>query len=127
MRQCSLNPIEVQFKQIFRIKNSSVPKSFQSYHSSIQTTIDERIQYRPPNFQSYHSSIQTPQLHARLRCHKFVTATSDHVDNLFEYDEVSSEKRMSIDIYDILVENKYPDKKMEGVTQKIIDLAKRHL
>jgi type I restriction enzyme R subunit len=39
----------------------------------------------------------------------------------------SSEKKMSIDIYDILVENKYPDKKIEGVTQMIIDLAKRHL
>ena len=39
----------------------------------------------------------------------------------------SSEKKMSIDIYDILVENKYPDKKIEDVTQIIIDLVKRHL
>jgi hypothetical protein len=39
----------------------------------------------------------------------------------------SSEKKMSIDIYDILIENKYPVKKTEDVTQMIIDLAKRHL
>jgi hypothetical protein len=39
----------------------------------------------------------------------------------------SSEKKMSIDIYDILVESKYPEKKIEEITQMIIDLAKRHL
>lgn len=39
----------------------------------------------------------------------------------------SSEKKMSVDIYDILVENKYPEKKIEDITQMIIDLAKRHL
>jgi type I restriction enzyme R subunit len=39
----------------------------------------------------------------------------------------SSEKKMSIGIYDILIENKYPDKKIEDMTQMIIDLAKRHL
>ncbi|MPZ07031.1 MAG: HsdR family type I site-specific deoxyribonuclease [Nitrososphaeraceae archaeon] len=39
----------------------------------------------------------------------------------------SSEKKMSIDIYDILVENKYPDKSIEVLTQRIIDLAKLHL
>lgn len=39
----------------------------------------------------------------------------------------SSEKKMSIDIYDILSENKYPDQKIEDVTQMIIDLARRHL
>lgn len=39
----------------------------------------------------------------------------------------SSEKKMSIDIYDILLENKYPEKKIEEITQMIIDLAKRHL
>lgn len=39
----------------------------------------------------------------------------------------SSEKKMSIDIYDLLVENKYPDKSIEVLTQRIIDLAKLHL
>lgn len=39
----------------------------------------------------------------------------------------SSEKKMSIEIYDILVENKYPEDKIEDITQMIIDLAKRHL
>jgi hypothetical protein len=34
---------------------------------------------------------------------------------------------MSVDIYDILVENGYPEKKIEDVTQMIIDLTKRHL
>ena len=39
----------------------------------------------------------------------------------------SSEKKMSIDIYDILVENGYSDNKIEETTQTIIELAKRHL
>lgn len=39
----------------------------------------------------------------------------------------SSEKKMSIDIYDILSDNKYPDKSIEVITQRIIDLAKLHL
>jgi type I restriction enzyme, R subunit len=36
----------------------------------------------------------------------------------------SSEKKMRIDIYDILVENGDPDKSIEAITQRIIDLAK---
>ena len=39
----------------------------------------------------------------------------------------SSEKRMSIAIYDILSENKYPEDKTNELTTKIIDLAKRDL
>jgi type I site-specific restriction-modification system R (restriction) subunit len=39
----------------------------------------------------------------------------------------SSEKKMKIDIYDILAEHKYPDKSIEVMIQKIIDLAKLHL
>ena len=39
----------------------------------------------------------------------------------------SSEKKMRIDIYDILVDNKYPEKNIEVITQRIIDLAKLHL
>ena len=39
----------------------------------------------------------------------------------------SSEKKMSIDIYDILMESKYPKNKIEDITQMSIDLAKRHL
>ena len=39
----------------------------------------------------------------------------------------SSEKKMRIDIYDILSENKYPDKSIKVITQRIIDLAKLHL
>ena len=39
----------------------------------------------------------------------------------------SSEKKMNIDIYDILSENKYPDKSIEIITQRIIHLAKLHL
>jgi hypothetical protein len=39
----------------------------------------------------------------------------------------SSEKKMSIDIYYTLVENKYPETNIEVVTQRIIDLAKLHL
>jgi hypothetical protein len=39
----------------------------------------------------------------------------------------SSEKKMSIDIYDMLVENKYPNEKIEDITRMIINLAKRHL
>ena len=39
----------------------------------------------------------------------------------------SSEKKMSVDIYDILVENSYQDRKIEDVTQMVIELAKRHL
>lgn len=39
----------------------------------------------------------------------------------------SSEKKMSVDIYDILTESKYPESKIEDITQMIIDLAKRHL
>jgi len=38
-----------------------------------------------------------------------------------------SEKKMSIDIYDILVESGYSDNKIEETTQMIIDLTKRHL
>ena len=39
----------------------------------------------------------------------------------------SSEKKMSIAIYDILSENKYPENKTNELTLKIIDLAKRDL
>jgi len=39
----------------------------------------------------------------------------------------SSEKRMSIAIYDILSENKYPEDKTNELTMQIIDLAKRDL
>jgi hypothetical protein len=38
-----------------------------------------------------------------------------------------SEKKMSIDIYDILIESKYRKDKIEDITQMSIDLAKRHL
>jgi hypothetical protein len=38
-----------------------------------------------------------------------------------------SEKRMSIAIYDILSENKYPEDKTNELTMQIIDLAKRDL
>ncbi len=40
----------------------------------------------------------------------------------------SSEKKMSIAIYDILSENNnYPEDKVNGLTMKIIDLAKKDL
>ena len=39
----------------------------------------------------------------------------------------SSEKRMSIAIYDILSENRYPEDKTNELTMQIIDLAKRDL
>ena len=41
--------------------------------------------------------------------------------------KTSSKKKMSIIIYDILTENKFPENKVDGVTQKIIDLAERNL
>jgi hypothetical protein len=34
---------------------------------------------------------------------------------------------MSVNVYDILVENGYPEKKIDEITQMIIDLTKRHL
>ena len=39
----------------------------------------------------------------------------------------SSEKKMSIAIYDILFENGYPEEKTNELTIQIIDLAKRDL
>jgi type I restriction enzyme R subunit len=39
----------------------------------------------------------------------------------------SSEKKMSVAIYDILSENGYPEKKINELTMQIIDLAKRDL
>jgi hypothetical protein len=39
----------------------------------------------------------------------------------------SSEKKMSICIHDILVESKYPEDKIEDITQVITELVKRHL
>lgn len=39
----------------------------------------------------------------------------------------SSEKRMSIAVYDILSENGYPEDKINEITMQIIDLAKRDL
>ena len=39
----------------------------------------------------------------------------------------SSEKKMSIAIYDILSENKYPEDKVNEMTMLVIDLAKRDL
>jgi hypothetical protein len=39
----------------------------------------------------------------------------------------SSEKKMSISIYDILSENGYPEDKTNKLTTKIIELAKRDL
>ena len=41
--------------------------------------------------------------------------------------KTSSKKKMSIIIYDILTENKFPDGKVDELTQKIIDLAERNL
>ena len=41
--------------------------------------------------------------------------------------KTSSEKNLSIAIYDILTENKYPEDKVEKITPKIIELAKRNL
>jgi type I restriction enzyme, R subunit len=41
--------------------------------------------------------------------------------------KTSSEKKISIAIYDILSENKYPEDKANELTMKIIDLAKRNL
>lgn len=41
--------------------------------------------------------------------------------------KTSSEKKFSIAIYDILIENKYPEDKVDEITLKIIDLAKRNL
>jgi hypothetical protein len=39
----------------------------------------------------------------------------------------SSEKKMSIAIYDILSESKFPDSKIDELTGQIIELAKRNL
>jgi hypothetical protein len=39
----------------------------------------------------------------------------------------SSEKKMSIAIYDILSENGYPEEKTNDLTMKVIELAKRDL
>jgi hypothetical protein len=41
--------------------------------------------------------------------------------------KTSSEKKLSIAIYDILTENKYPEDKVDKIVPKIIDLAKRNL
>jgi hypothetical protein len=41
--------------------------------------------------------------------------------------KTSSEKKLSIAIYDILTENKYPEDKIDKITPKIIELAKRNL
>ena len=41
--------------------------------------------------------------------------------------KTSSKKKMSIIIYDILTENKFPENKVDALTQKIIDLAERNL
>jgi Type I restriction enzyme HindI endonuclease subunit-like, C-terminal len=41
--------------------------------------------------------------------------------------KTSSKKKMSIIIYDILTENKFPENKFDGLTQQIIDLAERNL
>jgi hypothetical protein len=41
--------------------------------------------------------------------------------------KTSSEKKMSIAIYDILNDNKFPDSKIDELTGQIIELAKRNL
>ena len=41
--------------------------------------------------------------------------------------KTSSDKKMSITIYDILNENKVPEAKVDGLTSQIIELAKRNL
>ena len=41
--------------------------------------------------------------------------------------KTSSKKKMSVIIYDILTENKFPENKIDELTQKIIDLAERNL
>jgi type I restriction enzyme R subunit len=41
--------------------------------------------------------------------------------------KTSSDKKMSIAIYDILNENKIPESKVDGLTSQIIELAKRNL
>ena len=41
--------------------------------------------------------------------------------------KTSSRKKMSIIIYDILTENKFPETKVDELTQKIIDLAEHNL
>ena len=41
--------------------------------------------------------------------------------------KTSSKKKMSIIIYDILTDNKFPEDKVDGLTQKVIDLAERNL
>src|SRR5262249_11978923 len=41
--------------------------------------------------------------------------------------KTSSKKNMSNIIYDILTENKFPDDKVDEITNKIIDLAERNL
>ena len=44
---------------------------------------------------------------------------------IYRKTKTSSRKRMGIIIYDILTENKFPDGKVDELTQKIIDLAER--
>jgi type I restriction enzyme, R subunit len=41
--------------------------------------------------------------------------------------KTSSKKKMSVIVYDILTENKIPENKVDGLTQKIIGLAERNL
>jgi hypothetical protein len=41
--------------------------------------------------------------------------------------KTSSKKKMSIIIYDILMGNKFPEDKIDGLTNKIIELAERNL
>ena len=41
--------------------------------------------------------------------------------------KTSSKKKISIIIYDILTENKFPEDKVDELTQKIMNLAERNL
>jgi hypothetical protein len=64
---------------------------------------------------------------AKNATRKVSSIVNDEIQIVGWKTKTSSDKKMSIAIYDILNESKIPEAKVDGLTSQIIELAKRNL
>jgi type I restriction enzyme R subunit len=108
---------------------------FNDYKKILQEALDEDKERKKLGFSTMFEFAVYEELRSVIKDDKVSKRTTKAIfDQIKKETEIvewktktGSKKRMGITIYDILTENKFPDSKVNELTQKVIDLAERNL
>lgn len=109
---------------------------FNNYKKIMQEALEEEKERKKLGFSNMFEFAVYEQLKRILKDERTISknttkSISDQLKNEIDIvgwkTKTSSKKKMSIIIYDILTENRFPENKIDELTQKIIDLAERNL